>query len=182
MEGLSQLKQLILEGDWVCKLDLKDAYFSVPLDQISRKFVRFPWKGILCASMYLCFVLGTAPRVFTKLSKIPVSFLGRINIRVIIYLDDSLILSHTVQEAHMSRDTVIHLRQNLSFSPMPENIISGMEIDSIKMTLSLTPEKVQKVVQTCQNLLRSHSTTVLELNMVIGLLSSTIQAVKPAKI
>ena len=33
-----------------------------------------------------------------------------------------------------------------------------------------------------QNFLRSHSTTLLELNRVIGLLSSTIQEVEPAKI
>ena len=30
MEGLSQLKHIIQEGDWMCKLDLKEAYFSVP--------------------------------------------------------------------------------------------------------------------------------------------------------
>ena len=40
-------------------------------------------------------------------------------------------------------------------------------MDSIKMTLSLTPKKVQKVVKTCQNLLKSHSTTLLELTRVI---------------
>ena len=45
MEGLSQLKQLIQEEDWMWKLDLKDAYFSVPLDRNSRKFKRFQWKG-----------------------------------------------------------------------------------------------------------------------------------------
>ena len=37
VEGLSQLKHLIQEGDWLCKLDMNDAYFSVPLDQNSRK-------------------------------------------------------------------------------------------------------------------------------------------------
>ena len=30
MEGLSQLKHLIQEEDWMCKLDQKDTYFSVP--------------------------------------------------------------------------------------------------------------------------------------------------------
>ena len=102
-----------------------------------------------------------------------------------------LILSHTIQEAHMSRDTVIYLLQNLGFiinikksilHPCQKIEFLGMEIDSIKMTLSLTPYKVQKVVKTCQNLLRSHSTTLLELTRVVGLLSSTIQAVEPAKI
>ena len=47
MEGLSQLKFLVQEGDWMCKLHLKDAYFSVPLDQNSRKFVKFLRKGTL---------------------------------------------------------------------------------------------------------------------------------------
>ena len=141
--------------------------------------------------MCLCFGLGPAPSVFTKLLKIPISLLRKINIRVIIYLDDMLILSHTIREAHMRRDTVIYLLHNLGFiinvkksilHPCQKIEFLGMEIDSIKMTLSLTPEKVQKVVKTCQNLLRSHSTTLLELTRVLGLLSSTIQAVEPAKI
>ena len=37
-----------------------------------------------------------------------------------------------------------------------------MEIDSTKMTLPLTPEKIQRVIKTFQNLFRS-STTVVEL-------------------
>ena len=99
-----------------------------------------------------------------------------------------LVLSHTIREARMSRDAVVYLLDfiiNIKKSilhPCQKIEFLGMEIDSIKMTLSLTPEKVQKVVKTCQNLLRSHSTTLLELTRVVGLLSSTIQAVEPAKI
>ena len=55
MEGLSQLKHIIQEGDWMCKLDLKDAYFSVPLDRNLRKFVRIQWKETLYKFMCLCF-------------------------------------------------------------------------------------------------------------------------------
>ena len=116
MEGLSQLKHIIQEGDWMFKLDLKDAYFSVPLDRNSRKFLRFQRNGTLYEFICLCFGLGPAPRVFTKLLKIPISLLRKINIRVIIYLDDMLILSHTIREAHMSRDTVIYLLHNLGFT------------------------------------------------------------------
>ena len=96
----------------MCKLNLKDAYFSVPLDRNSRKFARFQWKGTLYEFMCLCFGLGPAPRVFTKLLKIAISLLRKINIRVIIYLGDMLILSHTIREALMSPDTVIYLLQN----------------------------------------------------------------------
>ena len=46
----------------------------------------------------------------------------------------------------------------------------------------MTAEKVQKVVKTCQNLLSSHFTTLVELTRVMGLLSSTIEAMEPVKI
>ena len=151
MERLSQLKHLI-------QLDLKNAYFSVPLDQNSRKFVKFQWKGTLCEFMCLCFGVGLAPRVITKLLKIPISLLKKMNIRVIIYLDDMLILSHKIRESHMSRDTVIYLLQNLGFIvniiksilyPCQKIEFLGMEIDSIKMTLSLT---TRGGIKSCQNL------------------------------
>ena len=63
----------------------------------------------------LCFGLGSAPQIFTKLLGISISPLIKINIRVKIYLDDMFIVSHTIKEAQMSRDTVIYLLQNWGF-------------------------------------------------------------------
>lgn len=60
--------------------------------------------------------------------------------------------------------------------------ILGMDIYSINMTFSLTTEKVQILPKTCQDLPRIHYTTLLDLAKVIGLLSSTVQVVEPAKI
>ena len=123
----------------MCKLGLKDAYFIVPLDWNLRKFVRFQWKGTLYVFMCLCFGLGPAPRVFTKLLKIPISLLRKINIRVMIYLDDMLILSNTIREAYISWDTFIYLLKNLDLTINIKNSILypcqqieflGMEIDS----------------------------------------------------
>ena len=136
------------------KLDLKDAYLRVPLDWNLRRFVKFQWKRTFYEFMSLCIGLGPAPRVFTK--KISMSVLRKINIRLIIYFDDMLILSHTIQKAHISLDMVIYLLQNLVFIiDIRKSILYryqkieflGMEIDSIKMILSLTPEKVQKIVK-----------------------------------
>ena len=76
-------------------------------------------------------------------------------------------MSHTIREAYMSRDTVIYLLPNLGFIINIKKIecqkieVLLMERDSVKMILSLTPENLQKVVKTCQNLLKSHSTTLL---------------------
>ena len=150
MEGLHYLKYQSQEGDYMCKLDLKDAYFCVPLSQTSRRFVRFHWSGNLYEFLCLCFGLGPAPRIFTKLLKIPMAILRRINIRIIIYIDDMLIMSQTIEEMLMIRDTVIFLLQHLGLIinldksvliPVQDIEFLGLRINSVQMTLSLPKEK-----------------------------------------
>ena len=55
MERLFCLRELLHDGDYICKLDMKDAYFSVPLHQSSRNYVRFSWSGNLYEFLCLCF-------------------------------------------------------------------------------------------------------------------------------
>ena len=107
MERLNLLQNMLQKGDYMCKLDLKDAYFCVPLKKESRKYVRFQWEGTLYEFLCLCFGLGPAPLIFTKILKVPISLLRRLQIRVIIYLDDMLLMSQTLEELLMSRDTII---------------------------------------------------------------------------
>ena len=84
MEDLLRFKKVLLKGNYMHKLDLQDAYFLVPLNKKSRKYVRFLWSNNLYEFMCLCFGLGSAPRVFTKLLKIPIALLPRLNIRLFI--------------------------------------------------------------------------------------------------
>ena len=75
------------------------------LYQKHRKYIRFCWEGQLYEFLCLCFGLGRAPRIFTKLLKIPIAILRRINIRIIVYLDDMLLMSQTIEGLNMARDT-----------------------------------------------------------------------------
>ena len=52
MEALFLLKEILQEGEYMCKIDLKDAYFLVPLNQKFQKFVSFRWKNLLY--QFLC--------------------------------------------------------------------------------------------------------------------------------
>ena len=116
MEGLKDVKFLLRKGDWMCKIDLKDAYFSVPLSTQSRKWVRFNWKGKLYEFLCLAFGLGPAPRIFTKLMKVPVALLRRLGIRLVIYLDDMLIMGSSQEEVMKARDTIMFLFYHLGLT------------------------------------------------------------------
>ena len=99
----------------MCKTDLKDAYLSVPLSKASWKLVRFQWEGSLYEFLCIYFGLGSAPRAFTKLLKVPISVLRRLMIQTIIFLNDLLIFGNTMEEILIARDSVIFLLQHLGF-------------------------------------------------------------------
>ena len=98
-DGINLLKEILKEGDFLCKVDLKHAYFVVPLNEESQNFVYFQWKGKLYQFVCLCFSLALIPIVFMKLMKISVAVMRRLNGMIIIKL--------------LLRNTLIFLLQNL---------------------------------------------------------------------
>ena len=70
----------------------------------------------LRVSLPLFFLLGPAPRIFSKLLKVPIAVLRPLNISLVIYLDDILLTGRILEEILMSRDTLIFLLQHLGFA------------------------------------------------------------------
>ena len=101
MAGLHCLKFLLKQDDFLCKIDLKEAYFPVPLNKNSQKFVRFQWSGNIYE--FLCLGLRPATRILTRLLKVPIALLIRVNIRIIIYLDHMLLMGRMLPEILMAR-------------------------------------------------------------------------------
>lgn len=111
MEGLHCLKTLLREGDFMTSIDLKDAYFSVAVHASSQRFLRFIWDSKHYAFLGLPFGLSAASRVFTKLLKPVAAFLRKQGYRIIIYLDDFLLLAASREEAlHLSQVTLTLLQ------------------------------------------------------------------------
>ena len=75
MEGIHMLRDLLREGDYLVKIDLKDAYLTVPIWKGHQKSLRFLWKDTMLEFACLPFGLATTPRVFTKLMKPVVAML-----------------------------------------------------------------------------------------------------------
>lgn len=107
MEGLHLLKEMLQEGDYMCKINLKDPYFSVLTFNRHKKFLQFKWNNKIYEFQCLCFGLGPAPLIFTKLLKVSIAILRRLNVRLIIYLDDILIMASSKEQLIQHRDTFI---------------------------------------------------------------------------
>ena len=181
MEWMHLIKDPLQEHDFLIKIDLKDAYFGIPLDKSSRKYIRFQWEGNLYEFLCLCFGLGPAPLIFTKLLKIPIALLRRINVRII-FLDDMLVMAQTLQEISQAKETLIFLLQNLGFvinlkksqlTTVKEIDFLGLVINSVNMTFALPQEKVLDIQNKCAQLIASPKTTIMELTKLLGKLPFT---------
>jgi hypothetical protein len=99
MENLETVRFLVRKGDWFIKLNLKDAYLTVPILNFQKKNLRFKWNGRIF--QFKCMIFGLAPalRIFTKLLKVVVAFLRKQGIKLVVYLDDFLIMNESEERA-----------------------------------------------------------------------------------
>ena len=98
MEGINMLKDLLLRNDWMASIDLKDAYLSVTVTAEHRKYLCSVWAREAYEFQCLPFGLSSAPLVFTKLLKLVVGLLRCQGIRLILFLDDMLVLAQSKKD------------------------------------------------------------------------------------
>ena len=108
-------------------------------------------------------------------------------ILIIIYLEDMLLIDHTIEELLVARNKVIFLLQQLGFvlnlkksalTPTQRIEFLRQAVDSLIMYLSLPEKKISNVQEQCLEPLQEN-VSILELTQLIGFLSSTIQTVLP---
>ena len=181
MENLSSIKTLLKQGDFMTKLDLKDAYLTIAMNPQSQKFLRFIWKGKAYQFKALPFGLNVAPLVFTKLLKPIAAFLRKQGVRLILYLDDMLIIGSSAQETMQFTQIAMNLLASLGFTihkeksiTTPTQIITflGFTINSITRQISLPPEKVTKTLILCRQILTAETVSLRSLAQLLGLLES----------
>ena len=93
METTQSVISAIRREDWMVSMDMKDAYFHVPIHPESRKYLRFVFNGKTYQFRALCFGLSTAPQVFTRVLAPFAKFVHLAGIRIILYLDDWLVMA-----------------------------------------------------------------------------------------
>ena len=114
MEGIHTLKDMVKSKDWMAKID-KDAYFTIPIHTTQRKYLKF---FVVSGQTYqfncLPFSLSSAPWVFTKTLKPVAALLWEMGVRMIVYIDDILILVETKERAQ-EQEALVYLLDCLGF-------------------------------------------------------------------
>lgn len=189
MEGIHSLKDLLKAGDWMTKVDLKDAYFAIPVSRHHRKYLQFMWDGKTYQFNCLPFGLSSAPWVFTKTTKPVITILRTLGLRIIIYIDDILIMAINQQLVREHTKCLIFLLENLGFTinkeksmtePVQEIEFLGYTVNSINMELKLPGSKIKKIKSESRALLQTPQPSALAVSRLLGKMTHAAHAMKAA--
>ena len=186
MEGLHLLPDLLQPQDWMVKMDLKDAYLQIPIHPDHQHLLTFQWEEKTYMFQCLPFGLSAAPRVFTKLLKPVVGFLRQNGCRLIIYLDDMLLLHQDRDQLQQVTQLTCQLLESLGLmvnlkksilTPTQELEFLGFHLCSVTMRLSIPSEKLRKIQQDAWHLRDRESVSVREIARFVGKATATMRAI-----
>lgn len=188
MEGIHLLRDILRPQDWMVRLDLKDAYLLIPVFPPDRRFLQFSWEGRTYEFTTLPFGLSSAPWCFTKVLRPVIESLRARGMHLIVYLNDILMMAQCSRILAQQLQKAVDLLQSLGFvtneaksslTASQKVIFLGFSIYSVKTTLSLPSRKVAKIRHEIRRALAKPRISLRQVARIVGLLSSSIQAIFP---
>ena len=187
MDSLNTAINLMSKNCYMASIDWKDAYYSFSIATSYRKFLCFEWRGQLYH--FTCFPngLSSAPRLFTKITKVLFSELrkaGHINTS---YIDDCLLIANSIENCRENVKDTVQISERAGFvvhpvksvlEPTQQLVYLGFWLNSTEMSVKLTDKKAEKIKNACQRLLHKTRLTIRELAQVIGLMVASFPGVQ----
>jgi hypothetical protein len=171
------------QGAILIKRDLADAFRHIPVASDDHWLLGFCWDGAFWTDSFLPFGLRTSPFIFDLFAK-GLHFLleahPSINrlFSILHYLDDFFAAglpgaNPTIYESRFSQictELGLPIKESKSITGTTADY-GGIEFDTLAMEARLPPAKLLKAKKLLSTLWPKHSTTLLELQSLIGYLS-----------
>jgi hypothetical protein len=189
METIEVVKNLVRPGCYMASIDWKDAYYSVKVHKDYRKYLRFIWNGKLYQFTCLPNGLKSAPRIFTKIVKVPFAKARQLGVTASSYIDDGITMGLNRLKAKMNVKNLTNITNKAGFvihpvkselEPKQVKVHLGYIIDSVNMTLKISDQRVTKIKQLCMEVIHNthmqRKITLRKLSKLVGCMVSTLPA------
>ena len=178
-------------GSFLGKLDIQHAFRLCPVRRDQWPLLCYRWEGSFFVDTRLPFGGRSSPFIFNTLANVLCWIfivVGGVEF-LIHYLDDYFLAHITHGFCFRDMHRVIDLCQHLGVPLAPGKIIGpvqrivylGIEIDTLAMSTSLPPDKLEKFHRMVNSLHQKKKVIKRELLSLIGLLSFVSKVVKPGR-
>ena len=178
-------------GTLLAKVDLQHAYRIVPVHPDDHHLLGLRWGGYVYIDTALPFGLRSAAKIFSALADALAWILHAEGvIHQLHYLDDFLVLgppddpecgqalSRTLQ---VCQDLGVPIAAHKTEGPSKQLTFLGIQVDSIKMELSLPPDKLTRITAMVLQWREKRVASKRDLQSLIGTLSHAATVVPPGR-
>ena len=179
MDSLADIMKLIRPGDWFVSVDLSDAYYCIAMHILSMPFLTFIFLGVYYQFTCLPQGLSSAPRIFTKVMRVVMSFLRGRGVRIAAWIDDFLLAASSRALCQEQAFLTVRTFDELGFLPnigkshlVPTQRLYhlGLVWDSVAFTVSVPFDKISEV--------KRKSSVALDSLVTVRFLSSIIGSIE----
>uniref|UniRef100_H3A4T0 ribonuclease H n=1 Tax=Latimeria chalumnae TaxID=7897 RepID=H3A4T0_LATCH len=144
---------------FMTKIDLSNSFHSIPIAPRHCHFFLFHWKEELWQWTCMVFGLASAPWVFTKILRPFAACLRSQGVRLLVYLDDILLMGSSAERLQEQTEVAVHLLTALGFqvnrgkstlTPTQSIEYLGFVVCARSLTLALPARKTAMALLKCR--------------------------------
>lgn len=204
LDSLTDIPRIASRGSFMTKLDDKSGYDHVLVTEASTNFFGFQWKGWYFVCRCIPFGWTNSAFVYQSLNLQPVSFLRKLGVPVLLYIDDRWVekwrgkwmgplspysegFLRSLIAIHMTTQLLVRLGFYLGLeksvlTPTTCLVFLGMLTDTSQLTFSIPDTKKLKCARLREQILGEQAVSVNTMQSFIGRCISFILAVPAAKL
>ena len=189
MDHINDVLHLIEPKMVLCSLDISNAFNQVFVDPRHHRFLYFEWENKFYEFRCLAQGATCSPGIFVHITTPVMKFLRSRMVRIMIYIDDTLIMAKSLSEMSQSLKLTTETMENAGFvlnysksqlTPTTKIDFLGFTIDTIKFTVSLTDSKLDNLIKSITNAMGRKVITIRELSRIIGKIVATFPSCRQA--
>ena len=188
METLESILSLVKPNSYMVSIDLESSFYALKVHPDYTRYLKVICQGKVYVFLRLPMGYAQSPLIFTQLMKVPLTYLrteyGYTNAA---FVDDLFLVEDTFDLAEKSSIHTVETVQFLGYTvnvpksgikPQQKKEHLGMIINSVTMTVTLTTEKVDKLINHAQNILSQDRVQIRSVASLIGQMNAARLAVK----
>lgn len=189
---VDDLVEIIKEKGGKClvfKKDLKRYYRQIPIDPGDLHLIGFQWGGKMILDRVVPMGLRTSALICQRITSAVTFMFAKLGYSVVNYIDD-FGGADTIDKADQAynslgmllQDCGLEVSESKCVAPTTRMEFLGIMIDTVKLTLEVTPERVSEISLLVEAWLRKKKASLKDLQSLLGKLFFIATCVRPGRI